>query len=51
MTMYMAWIKKGGKKAICQIPVLTAEEKAELKARIAEALRLRLSVNNIELVF
>lgn len=40
MTMYMAWTKKGGKRAICKIPVLTAEEKAELKARIAEALQL-----------
>lgn len=38
--MYMIWTKKGGKRAVCRIPVLTAEEKAELKARIAEALRL-----------
>lgn len=39
--MYMmVWRKEGSKRTICQIPVLTAGEKSELKARIAETLRL-----------
>lgn len=38
--MYMVWHKKGTGRSIYRIPVLTAEEKLMLKARIADALRL-----------
>ncbi len=38
--MYMTWCKKKMNRTICQIPVLTAEEKLALKVRIADALGL-----------